>query len=394
MMLYLKRILKRYLPPKVKTFLKEFIVKHDIDFGRKAKLTKAAISVQNQYNLTPLQAAAKIIVFLVPNDAEISGGLLSIFQFVNFTREIEKNAVCIISTIPGKYTYEKMILFKNSEQIYRWEQVITSCHQCSELILHVPEYFASFFYGFLSRRDLAVLRALPKLRINILNQNIDYMPSRESLYSLYSLTSDVSQSAGFERYANQDVCDKFGMPLYFVPSYINLDDCVVKEFSEKKKLILFSNDQHSDKKRILSRIQDEFIDYEIREISGLTYAKFLELIAQARFVISFGEGFDGYYIQPYYAKSIGISVYNDRFFPDSAMCDFPFVYSSFEEMYEKVCDDIRRVKDSKEDYEEISSSVHSYLVRTINHPEKTVVGLKNVYDHKVTYCPDGQARHT
>jgi hypothetical protein len=44
------------------------------------------------------------------------------------------------------------------------------------------------------------------------------------------------------------------MPLYFVPSYINLNHCIKKEFKEKKKLILYSSDFHlMNKKKNICR---------------------------------------------------------------------------------------------------------------------------------------------
>lgn len=384
----IKKIAKRYLPSKVKKWLKGLIVKHSIDFGLKKRQTRDAVKIQDNYVLDQLRAAKKIIVFLVPNDGQISGGLLSIFYFASFVREIENSAQCIIATIPGKYTFASTAKFRNSERIFRWEQVLDSCQKCDELVVHVPEYFAGYFYDSLSRADISMLQGLSKLRINILNQNIDYMPKREKLSSLYSLTDDVSQSAGFQSYANQDVCNAYGMPLYYIPSYINLDNCIRKKFSEKKKLILFSNDQCPDKMRILSKLQDEFVDYEICEINNLTYEEYLALLADAKFTISFGEGFDGYYIQPYYANSIGIAVYNDRFFPDAVISEFPFVYSTFDDMYEKICEDIRNVKDSREKYESVSHSVFTYLVKTINRAEDTIAGLKNYYKGVAAYYPD------
>lgn len=383
----IKNIGKRYLPPKVKTWLKRIIIRYNIDFGTQTKQTKNAIKVQNTYDLGALRSAKKIVVFLVPSNGQISGGLLSIFQFASFTRKIEPDAQCVIATVPGRFTYAHAETFKNTEQIYRWAQVVDSCQSCDELIIHIPEFFADHFYDSLSRKNISVLQKVAKLRINILNQNIDYMPERERLSKLYLLTDDVSQSAGFTRYANQDVCNTYGMPLYFVPSYVNLDDCVTKELCEKKKLILFSNDHQPDKGRILSKLQDEFIDYELREINNLTYDEYLNLIAEAKFTISFGEGFDGYYIQPYYAKSIGVTVYNDKFFPDKAISDFPFVYSSYDEMHEKICNDIRMVTESKEKYEAISSSTLSYLVSSINRAENTISGLQDYYNCAATFYP-------
>ena len=53
---------------------------------------------------------------------------------------------------------------------------------------------------------------------------------------------------------------------------------------------------------------------------------YMDYIAKAMFVISFGEGFDGYFIQPCLVGSVGIAVYNERFFPDSSWKELDNVY--------------------------------------------------------------------
>jgi len=239
---FIKTACKRWLPISIQNRIIRFIIKHDIDIGDKAERTKAAIAVQNSYDLKPLDMARKIVVFLVPNDGEITGGVLSIYHFVKFTRELDIDSLCVISTVPGKHTYAANGKFKNTEKILRWEQIINNCSRCEELVIHVPEFFAGNLKGALGKGDLDKLRALRKVRVNVLNQNIDFMPSKGDLQSLYSLTEDVGHSVGFERFSSQQTCNSYGMPLYFVPSYIDLSNCVTSDFSTKKKLILYSND--------------------------------------------------------------------------------------------------------------------------------------------------------
>ena len=72
-----------------------------------------------------------------------------------------------------------------------------------------------------------------------------------------------------------------------------------------------------------------------------------KLISRALFTITFGEGYDGYFIEPYFSGSIGFAVRNDTFFPKK-MSSLMGLYSSWEDMELNIVKDIRKLeKDSK-----------------------------------------------
>lgn len=352
------------------------------------KEIEEAIEIQDNYDLSGLQKAEKLILFLTPNRMEILGGIMSIYYLCKFSRELKKDYLCLTCTTPGKSTYAKNDKFENNERIYRWEQIVNNGINIKELILHVPEYYIKKFYEDLRRNEIKFLKSIPNLHINILNQNIKLMPKPKNLKELYKLTSNITQTTGFESYTTQEVCDKYNIPLYHLASFIDLDNCIKNDYKNKKKLILYSLDDNPMKSKIVKRLQNDLSDFELRVINNLTYEQFLKLIADALFCISFGEGFDGYYIQPYYAKSIGISVYNDIFFINSEMKSFPFVYESYEQMYEKIADDINKVYQNKNEYEQISKNIYNYFVNHINKREKTISCLDKFYSGKPTFVPN------
>lgn len=346
------------------------------------------IPIQNLYDLNDLKKAKKIVVFLIPSDDCVTGGIISIFKLCHFTRELLSDSVSsIISTHPGRYTYAKNSGYENDELVYRWEQVINNAHGVQELILHIPEYYSFRFYKDLQTNEKRFLRSIPTLKINILNQNINSMPKLRHLKDLGKLTRFVTQSVGFDRCVTQEVCDRYGMPLYQVPSFVDLESCIKKKYGKKKGLILYSPDQNPLKHRIINKLKKDLNDFELREIRNIKYLQFLDLIADALFCISFGEGFDGYYIQPYYAGSIGISVYNDSFFPDSQFKDFPFVYSSYEKMEHNIVDDIKKVYKNQKKFENISTKIYHYFQNNINKKDNTIKGLGRFYKNSPTFLP-------
>jgi hypothetical protein len=236
------------------------------------------------------------------------------------------------------------------------------------------------------RREFKIIKSIPNLRINILNQNMNLMP--QNFNYLYKLTNNISHSVGFEKFATQEICNQFKTPLYYTPSFIDLENCINKDFVNKKKIILYSKDYHPMKYKILDLIQDNFFDFQLKEIKKLHYTEFLEAISDALFCISFGEGFDGYYIQPYYAKSIGVSVYNDTFFPKTEMEDFPFVYKTYEDMLDNIVIDIKNIYQDKEKYEQISNNILNFFRQNINKKENTINGLRNFYNSNPDFIPN------
>ena len=349
-------------------------------------------NIQDKYELKEWQSAKKIIIFLVPPDAMMAGGIMSIFYCCQFSRNLNRDGLCIISTPPGERTYAKNNQFENDEKIYRWDQVMENTKKSTELFIHIPECWVKRFYKDLTMKDIVFLKKHRNLKLNILNQNIDLMPKLKYINRLLNLTDKVTHSTGFLRYTSQEICDLFGLPLYYIPSYINLDYCVRKPFSDKQKLILYSNDFNIAKQKIIEHLEENLKDFQIREINGITYDEFLELISNALFCISFCEGFDGYYIQPYYARSIGVSVYNEKFFPSSSLKSFPFVYDSYDELYEKIVDDIKIVCDDPERYERVVGETHAYFVNNINKNCETINGLERLYNNKHMFLPDAKFR--
>ena len=348
--------------------------------------------IQNKYDFSPLKEAKSAIIFLVPTKNVVNGGVISIFNLCRLSRDVAKNRVVLIATYPGKFTYHKNDKFKNDEQVYRFSQIVKYGKGLEELIIHVPEYYSEQFYSDLSVSEKKFLKSVRKLQINIMNQNLLCMPTVCYLKKLYKLTDNVTQTTGFKRYSTQEICNKFQMPLYYVSPLNNLENaCVKKEFGEKKKIILYSPDSQPLKPNILEHLKDNLPDFEFRMVEDLTYEEFLEAVSEAMFCVSFGEGFDGYYIPPYYSKSIGVAVYNDIFFPNPEIKSLPFVYKTYDDLRKKLPGDIKNVCGNKGEYERISESSFAYIKQHAGNKEVTVSGLEKFYKGEATFIPNKAA---
>ncbi len=308
-----------------------------IKYSRKnPELTQKSIKVQDLYDLTALQQAQKLIVFLIPNIKMMTGGIQSIYSICKYSREICPDALCLISTHPGKFTYSHNDFFKNDEQIFRWEQIIENAKNAKEIIIHVPEYFAGKLYKSLKKADIKFLKGIENLQINIINQNIELMPAPAEIKDLFKLTNNITQTIGHHRYATQEVCDKWQIPAHFLSVHIDLSGYKSYPFEEKEKIIVLSPDNAPYKEAVIEKLKNELPDFKLVTVENMTFGEYMDLIARAYFVISFGEGFDGYFNQPEYVGSLGFAVYNDVFFPNQSWSKLNNVYNSAEEMLKKL----------------------------------------------------------
>lgn len=371
---------------KIKVLLKLILlrdfakIKHkSLEITKLYKNSFRAKKIQDNYDLGQIKNAKKLVIFLTPGRIELLGGIMTIFQACKISRKAKPDALTLIATFPGYFTYAKNSKFKNEELIFRFSQIIKNLNNNTDVILHIPEFYAARFYFDLSKSEKNKLQKIKELKINILNQNINFMPEYYVLKNLFKLTLNITHSVGFKRYATQHNADHYKLPLYYIPSFLDLENCTVKKIDKKEKIILYSPDQHIMKSTILKILQENLIDFRIKEIKNLTYEEFLEAVASAMFCISFGEGFDGYFIQPYYANSIGITVYNDIFFPKEEMKNLPFVYHSYEELGENIVNDIKAICKNKELYEVTSENILSFLKDNINKKENTFEGFRKLY---------------
>lgn len=352
------------------------------------KTTKKAIKIQNSYDLTDLQNTEKIVLFLVPNLSMISGGLMSIYSMCEYSRNICKDSFCLISTHPGDYTYAVNDKFKNNEKIYRWEQITKNAKNVKEMILHIPEYYSQEFYSDLGESDIKFLKSIKKLHINIMNQNIELMPEPEGIKNLYELTSQITQTTAHHRYAKQEICDKWTIPMHFFSVYIDYSKYKQYSFDEKEKIIVLSPDSNDFKENIVDKLQRELPDFKLITVQDMTFSEYMDLISKAYFTITFGEGMDGYFCAPHFVNSVGITVYNDNFFPDSSWLNLKNVYSDYNDLLSNLVSDINFLISSPEDYQKIIQE-YCYRMMELYSLEKFKDNLERFYKKEYDFFPGG-----
>lgn len=380
-----------------KLFSKEKTDTHDIyrifgiklavrDKKREFEETKASKYIQDTLDLSVLQNSKKIIVYLTPAEAKINGGVMSIFSLCQATREIYPNSFCTLSTYPNGKTYVINDKFNNNEKVLRFDQIVNNAKNVQELILHIPDYYADDFYGDLNEQDLRFLKSVPNLQLNIMNQNIELMPEPEDLQDLYKLTNNITQTIAHDRYATQEVCNKWQMPTHLFSVDIDLSKYKKINFPDKEKIIVLSPDKNEYKDNIVEKIEKDFSDFKIITVQNMTFNEYMDLISRAYFTITFGEGLDGYFSQPQYVGSVGFAAYNDDFFPDESWKDLLNVYKNYDEMFEKITNDMKKLLNNQELYAQTINDTLNKINKFYN-KEQFKDNLLRFYNNKYDFYP-------
>ena len=267
----------------------------------------------------------------------------------------------VLTTFPSKVTYERNTFFKNDEKIYRWEQIVNNAKNVKELIIHIPEYFSDKFSTALTNKDFKFLKQIENVQINILNQNIELMPEPEKIKGLYKITNNVTQTIAHDRYATQEVCDKWQIPTHFLSVHIDTSGYRSYAFEEKEKIIVLSPDEAPYKEAIVKKLKQELPDFKLITVENMPFDEYMDLIAKAYFTISFGEGFDGYFNQPQAVRGLGMAVYNSDFFPDESWLELKNVYKSPADMENNIVNDIKELSANKELYYSLINKMNEKL---------------------------------
>jgi hypothetical protein len=282
----------------------------------------------------------RLIVFFVPPQKIISGGILSIFSVCSISREFYNihKAKVIICVYPGYKSYKKNDLFSNSEDIHSFDEVM-SWGTPEYLQIHLPEYASTEVFNLLSPHR-KFLQSINDLHVNIMNQNVTLMPSPLEIANWFELTPKVTQTTAHDRYATQKLTDKYNLPTHHLSTYLDPKQYSSRTFNEKENIILLSPDEIKERGAIVKKLAKELPEYKLITVKNLRYEDYKDFASRAKFTITFGEGFDGYFLETCFSGGVAFAVYNDDFFPSKTFSKFENTYDSYANMQKNICNDI------------------------------------------------------
>ncbi|GHV20499.1 hypothetical protein FACS189494_04380 [Spirochaetia bacterium] len=307
-----------------------------------------------------------VVIFFNVIQEWISGGMMSIDRLAVHSQEYAAGFTVIQSGLPIPLACIKNPYYDWGVPVIDFKYIIKYVHP-KTLRLNIPECFVQCFLNDLTAGIITYLRAIPNLSINILNQNDRIMPNQHSIEELRTLANGrLTITAAHRRYCTKEKEIMYGAPVYmltpFLPNFYRLN------FNQKENIIIISDDAHHMKERIIEQINNNLPCFKTVIIQNMHFEDYKKLVSKAKFAISFGEGFDGYFLEPYLSNSIGIAVRNNVFFPK----DFkhvPTVYESWEQLYRNIITDIKKWAYNEKLYCEIQSGVEAELSRFCNNEQ-------------------------
>ena len=344
-----------------------------------------AAGVAGRATAAEVGGSTRLILFFVPPSKDITGGLLSIFSIAATTRSLFDlhRASVQLCVYPGYPSYGRNDLFDNDEEVRTIDEVVNDGVP-AYLQLHIPVDASDAILDELEQYK-AYLDAVPDLTVNLLNQNILLMPEPSAAARWFALTPVVTQTTAHDRYATQEVADLYNIPLYHLSAYLDPGQYEKRPYAEKSNTIVLSPDVNPEKEKVVARLMHGLPDYEMITVGGMSYKQYKDLIAGAKFCITFGEGFDGYFLEPCFSGSVSFAVYNEDFFPHREFADFANVYRSYDEMAQHVVDDIRAL-DAEGPYRALRDQNFAELAKFYDHPTY-VDNVRKFLRGEVTFLP-------
>ena len=291
----------------------------------------------------------ELIVFLVPDVDMVGGGVMSINSIANIMKKNFKKNV-IVCTVHSKRTFFKYSNFEANFNIYSFEQLPNYFKSLNNLVLHIPEIYVHHFLYFSTFEQFNWLEKIPNVKINILNQNANYMPRPRWVNYLKKYAKEVTITCAHKSYCTSQLRTSYDASVHLL-STSNMVKYKYVEFEKKQDLLVYSPDFHPMKQKILEEISRNFPNLKMLEIKNMKYKDYLDIIGKAKWMISFGEGLDGYFVESIRSGTIAFSVYNYTFFNNS-YDGLENVYVDYNKMLENIVSDMNSL-DKKNKYTQI-----------------------------------------
>lgn len=344
--------------------------------------------ISEQYN----QNENKLIVFLLPEIEMVSGGVMSICSIAKVTKQLERihKSRVILATLPSVNTYSDITGFDTEFDIFRFEQIPKYFTNLQDILIHIPELYTLLFVMKLKPSEMVWLSNVNNIQVNILNQNDTFVPRPSEMVYLKNLVSNITMTVAHKQYCTRQLRSSYDMSVHFL-STSNLVEYFYTPYELKENLLVYSPDAHPYKQQILEKIKTEFPDMKMLQIYDMSYLQYRKVIAKAKWMITFGEGLDGYFVESIRSGTIPFAAYNNIFFNDE-FDGLENIYDSYPDMLNRITKDIKRIDEGKK-YTSLNRMLRAIDAKVYNDKEY-IKNIKDFYLKKYTYpiAPIQEAR--
>ena len=283
----------------------------------------------------------RLIVVLSPGNDLRLGGILSIGKIYQATAAMQDvhDATVVMCTVPGEPSLFKYTWFDNENYMLDLESVLTRCDRLDQLLLHIPEYAVNTMLDWLAAHP-SLLRDVPDVHLNVMLQNID-IAAGQDIAGLVRF-GRVTCTTAHEAYTTAAVREAIGVTLHRLSVCAGPEHYARSGYEAKEPTLVVSHDEHPLKDQVLQLVAQSVPELRIQVVRDLHYDDYKALIGRAKWSLTFGEGLDGYFVEPIFSGSVAFAVFNDRFFTP-AFAQLENVYGSWEMLMESISADLQRL---------------------------------------------------
>lgn len=342
--------------------------------------------------LQDLQKVDRLHVFFNISRDMIGGGMLSIERFTRLSNDFfsdNGNTKTIMSGLPLSCPPLHYSMFKTALPMVHFDWICTHTNP-KEIVLFIPEGFVAQFLEETSSAHIDWILSRAHVKCVILNQNNDLMPKPTDFRAgLESLTKDITISTAHKRYCTQQLANDYMYDVTLLTPL--LPDMAQLSFEEKDDVILVSPDplashvEETTKEKILDQIAARFPHLKQKVVENMSLAKYLDLASRAKYSITFGEGLDGYFIEPVLAKGVAFSVFNGTFFP-SSFRKLSSICPDWESFADFVCYHIEHTDKNSLAYRSLSDAAAKEISKLYS-LEITLSNMRNLLHGEPKFTP-------
>lgn len=284
----------------------------------------------------------RLIVFLTPGFEVRAGGVMAIASYYRESIALRHihGAKVVLCAFPGDPPFFKYTWFNNSNYILDLESVLQACTQLDYLLIHIPAIAVDRMVNWLTLASPTLLSNIREIHLNILVMNIDNIRGKN--VTGLKRFGRVTCITAHEAYTNATTREMMGVPLHRLSVCIGPEHYSLSRFREKDPLLIVSPDPHPLKEKVLNRIAQACPELTVKVIENLSYDDYTKLARRAKWSLTFGEGLDGYFVEPVFSGGISFAVFNDRYFTRQFL-DIETIYASWDDLTQNILTDMRRL---------------------------------------------------
>jgi len=277
-----------------------------------------------------------------------------------------------VCSMPGGPTLHRLTKFENQIEVLSFDLLLDVLDDDAWVHINLPEICIGEFIECGS--NLVELQKRKKYSFNVMLQNIDFIPSRKLIERIKSL-GVVTLTTAHKAYCNEGTAKLLGVAIWHWSVWVSPEKYKFVKFEDKENLIVYSPDENPFRKKTLEALFGGLPGFKFKEIRGIKFEEYKAIIGRAKFSLTFGEGLDGYFVEPIFSGSIGCAVYNERFFTSEYRA-LPFVYDSWSELISVLPNKLLSL--GVDEYVEAQSRQFEVIARNYAHVEY-VANLKTYY---------------